>query len=97
MKHGFEQFEFPAGSFDADLAALIKKHYPNVLRGEPDACGVLTCKLADCIGGVLAWAYLKGDGEKSAKEATELVGYRIVSGMMETIRLTMPPSNAKPH
>jgi hypothetical protein len=73
-------------AFANELIDLIGRHYPKALEGDAAQCGICTCKLAECLGGLLAFAYFKGDGARSAKAATRIAVNHIVDSLMGTIR-----------
>jgi hypothetical protein len=72
--------------FANELIDMIGRHYPKALEGDAAQCGICTCKLAECLGGLLAFAYFKGHGAPSAKAATRIVVNRIVDSLMDTVR-----------
>jgi hypothetical protein len=84
-------------AFANELIDLIGRHYPGALEGDAAQCGICTCKLAECLGGMLAFAYWKGDGARSAKLATKIVLDRVVDSMMDTIRRAEQMQQAKVH
>jgi hypothetical protein len=73
-------------AFANELVDLIARHYPGALGGDAAECGIVSCKLAESLGGLLAFAYFNGSGQRSAMTAAEIVVNRMIESMMATIR-----------
>jgi hypothetical protein len=73
-------------AFADELMELIAEHYPNALHGDASECGIVSCKLAENLGGLLAFAYFNGSGKRSAMAAAEIVVDRMIESMMAVIR-----------
>ena len=64
-------------AFGMEVTALVAQHYPAALKGDLGQIGECSAQLADCLGGLLAFAYRLA-GEDAGRQAIEMMVERII-------------------